>query len=253
VPKAAQPRRDDKIRATYVTGAVAAIRHPLFSQDLLKLVNAHPTVEMYWGRDPGRISPPTRLVPIIHEYDQYLHYLSHQGFDIGLAPLTPSSFNLSKTNTKFRDYSACRIPGIYSDVEVYSGCVEHEKTGLLVRNTPGSWFDAMQRLLTDIELREQIKETAYEYVDRNYRQELVELQWLELIDSLLETRSKTIHAPLSAVERSTRIGLVGELAPPPGFIGIGQQSSPGVQVIADPGRALPFATGWSMHCWLIGR
>jgi glycosyltransferase involved in cell wall biosynthesis len=246
VPRVPLSRRDDKIRITYVTGRGSSDSLiSLFSQDLLKLANAYPNaVEMYWwGEVPAEFvhHPSTRLVPIIHDYDQYMHYLSHQGFEIGLAPLTPSSFNLSKTNTKFRDYGACRIPGIYSDVEVYSSCVDHEQTGILVRNTSGSWFDAMQRLLIDTKLREQIKEAAYEYVDRNYRQELVELQWLDTIDALLETQSRNHYAPPPASECSTRVCLVDEFSPPPGFIGIGVQPAPGVQVVADLAASLPFA------------
>jgi hypothetical protein len=101
----------------------------------------------------------------------------------------------------------------------------------------------MQRLLIDIELREQIKEAAYEYVDHNYRQELVELQWLELINYLLAARHKTLYAPLSAIAPATRVSLVGAYAPPPGFIGVGLQPAPGVQVIADLAQPLPFATG----------
>jgi glycosyltransferase involved in cell wall biosynthesis len=246
VPRVALPRRDDKIRITYVTGRGSSdTLISLFSQDLLKLVDAYPnTVEMYWwGEVPAEFlhHPSSRLVPILHDYDEYLYYLSHEGFDIGLAPLTPTSFNLSKTNTKFRDYGACRIPGIYSDVEVYSCCVEHEKTGLLVRNTPGAWFDTLQRLLIDIELREQIKEAAYEYVDRNYRQELVELQWLEVIDSLLESQHRSNYPPALPADCSVCLSLVGESAPPAGFIGVGTKRAPGVQVIAVPGSCLPFA------------
>jgi glycosyltransferase involved in cell wall biosynthesis len=246
VPRVALPRRDNKIRITYVTGRGSSDSLiSLFSQDLLKLLDAYPdTIEMYWwGEVPPEFAhhPSTRLVPIIHEYDQYLHYLSHEGFDIGLAPLTPTSFNLSKTNTKFRDYGACRIPGIYSDVEVYSCCVEHEKTGLLVRNVPGAWFEAMQRLLIDIELREQIKEAAYKYVDSNYRQELVELQWLELIDALLAARHKSAYAPLPASRPSLCVSLNVETTSPPGFISVSPQAAPGVQVIAAPDQPLPFA------------
>jgi glycosyltransferase involved in cell wall biosynthesis len=248
VPRAALPRRHDKVRITYATGrGNGDTLISLFSQDLLKLMDAYPdAAEMHWwGEVPAgfRHHPSSRLVHIIHNYDQYLHYLSHEGFDIGLAPLTPTPFNRSKTNTKFRDYGACRIPGIYSAVDVYSSCVEHEKTGLLVDNTPGSWFDALKRLLIDADLREEIKEAAFEYVDRNYRQELVERQWLEVIDTLLGLQKRVNHQPPGPLARPMQLSLVEQANLLAGFIGVGMQPGPGVHLIADPGSCLPFATG----------
>lgn len=247
VPRTALPRWDDKIRITYVTGRGGG--DPLISlisRDLFKLLDAYPDkVEMYWWGDvPAEFlhHPSTRLALVLHDYDQFLPYLAQSGFDIGLAPLTPTFFHLSKTNTKFRDYGACRISGIYSDVEVYSCCVEHEKTGLLVPNTPGAWFDAMQRLLLDADLRRRIQEAAYAYVDQHYRQELVEQQWLEVIDSLLDARRRPAYAQAQAAGAALRLSLVSESAPPAGFIGVAGQRASGVQVIADPAGNLPFAS-----------
>lgn len=248
VPRAALPRWDDKIRLTYVTGRGGG--DPLISlisQDLHRLLDAYPDqVEMYWWGDmPAEFlhHPSSRLALVLHDYDQFLPYLARSSFDIGLAPLIPTSFYLSKTNTKFRDYGACRIAGIYSDVEVYSCCVQHEKTGLLVPDAPGAWFEAMQRLLVDVELRRRIQEAAYAYVDHNYRQELVEQQWLEVIDSLLASQHHPAAAQAQAAGAAVRLSLVSEGTSPAGFIGVAGRLAPGVQVIADPAGCLPFASG----------
>lgn len=248
VPSIALPRRDDLIRLTYVTGRGASdALISVFADDLARLLEKYSHLQVYWwGEAPDRFKahPSTQIVGIQRDYDQFLQYLSHEGFDIGLAPLTPSSFNLSKTNTKFRDYGASRIVGIYSDVDVYTACVEHDKTGLLVHNRPGAWFEAMDTLVTDIERRQNIREAAYRYVYDHFRQELVERQWLDLIDEMLEKRRARRTTPgfrPSGPAPAVQIALMSSEPPPPGFIGLGRRRWPGVQVIADPAAPLPLA------------
>jgi len=251
VPKEPLPKKDDKIRITYVTGRGG--EDPLislFSEDLLRLLDSFPgIVEMHWWGDipkPFRKHPASYMHDIIHDYDNYLYQLARAGYDIGLAPLTPTSFNLSKTNTKYRDYGACRIAGIYSTVEVYTSFVQHEQTGVLVDNQPSSWFEAMSRLVTDHELRNHITASAFQFVNDNYRQELVEVQWLELIDSLLKTDHRlhqvVAKLPLPHPSKSVNLSLGCREQPPNGFIGIDRSYNSGVKVIADLNHPLPLAT-----------
>lgn len=186
------PRPDDKIRLTYVTGRGNEDRLiSVFADDLLAILDEYPgQVEMtWWWQVPPqfRHHPGCRLTEIIYDYDLFLHRLARMHFDIGLAPLLPTPFYLSKTNTKFRDYGACRIAGIYSPVEVYTGSVEDGRTGLFAANEPGAWYRAIKRLVEDAELRQSITEAAYTYVYQNYRQELMETAWMELIDEMMAT------------------------------------------------------------------
>lgn len=188
VQSAVPKNKDGKVRITYVTGRGAGDSLiSLFADDLDRMHETYPDrLEVtWWGEVPERFNkyPSSRMVNIIHDYDQFIRTLASEGFDIGLAPLTPTSFNLSKTNTKFRDYGACRIAGVYSDVPVYND-VEHEKTGLLVQNQPGAWFDAMQRLVQDVPLRNRIREQAFRFVEEHYSQHLVEEQWMQLVEEM---------------------------------------------------------------------
>ena len=244
VPTTPPPQKDDKIRITYVTtrgGSDALIT--LFAADLFEICNTFPDlVEMYWwGEIPElfRSHPASRLLDVFHDYDKFLQFLSQEGFSIGLAPLTSSTFNLSKTNTKFRDYGACRLAGIYSDVDVFSTCVIHEKTGLLVNNQPGSWFAAMSRLITDRRLRETIQTEAYHYVYENYRQELVEAEWEELIASLLAERRRKFYPAFTPPTGGRRVSLGCREGLPGGFIEVDRHPCLGASLIADMDRALP--------------
>jgi glycosyltransferase involved in cell wall biosynthesis len=141
----------------------------------------------FWGWKPsGRYSlQGVRYHNLISNYERFLHRFSKAGYDIGLAPLKDDIFHKSKTNNKFREYGACRIAGVYSNVEVYSSCVTDGETGLLVSNESESWYKAILRLIENTDLREKIKLKSQEYVRQHYSQEDFEKVWLNQIHQVL--------------------------------------------------------------------
>ena len=152
--------------------------HKLFLPALQRVLTRYAgRVEVhFWGcRPPGLSALPGRAGvcyhPIIRDYDRFLRCFSRGGFDIGLAPLHNDLFHRSKTNNKFREYAACRIAGIYSNVNVYSDCVREGETGLLVENNEEAWHDALVRLVESAALRSAIQSRGRAYVEEHYRQE----------------------------------------------------------------------------------
>ncbi|MBX9695920.1 MAG: glycosyltransferase, partial [Cyanobacteria bacterium] len=121
-------------------------------------------------------------------YDEFLKQFYSFQFDIGLAPLDDSVFSQCKNNTKFRDYGACGVAGIYSDVPVYSNSVIDGVTGLLVQNSPDGWCNALLRLSLEHDLRERVRTSARQHVSENYRQSLIEKTWLSDLLSVLPPR-----------------------------------------------------------------
>lgn len=78
-------------------------------------------------------------------------YLRSIDFDIGLAPLRGTEFTRSKSPLKAMEYGALGIPVVASDVEPYSGYVQHGVTGFLCR-TAKDWRTALDALM-DPDLR----------------------------------------------------------------------------------------------------
>ncbi len=176
-----------------------------------------PRVEAhFWGpRPPGEL-PAVRHHAVVHDYDCFLRRFSAAGFDIGLAPLVDDVFHRSKTNTKFREYGACGIAGAYSDVEVYSACVRHGETGLLVGNDAEAWHRALRRLVDDADLRERIRRQARTEIEKNYAQgqfEAVLLRQLEELAACARPRQAVeIHSP-HAGPRQPRVARISGLVP----------------------------------------
>lgn len=78
-------------------------------------------------------------------------------------------FHSCKNPFKYLNYGNACVPGIYSNVPIYSDkCVSHGKTGLLVNNTMEEWIDTMENLANDKCLRETIRKNAFDDIMANY-------------------------------------------------------------------------------------
>lgn len=106
------------------------------------------------------------------------------GFDIAIAPLLDDEFNSGKSPLKFMEYSANRMPGVYSDTVVYRGTVEHGKTGYLAKNED-EWFTNLSRLILETETRNTLAQNALETVFKQYNLEDHYMKWVEAYGRLL--------------------------------------------------------------------
>lgn len=88
-------------------------------------------------------------------YPGFVHWLSSQlrGWDIGLAPLLETPFNLCKSSIKAMDYAALGMAVLASDMPVYQGSLADGPAGQLVPNDPRAWYSALNWLIRDGGLR----------------------------------------------------------------------------------------------------
>ena len=195
----------EKIKVVYATSRTVDNQYKLFAKGMTRaLAKFGDDVEFtIWGCSPGDLvgHKGIRVLPLVGDYENFLHRFARSGFDIGLAPMEDTAFYRSKTNTKLRDYGACRVAGIYSDVEVYSSCVENGRTGLLVQNTDDGWFEAISTLVKNSQLRTDIQDNAYKKVYEEYRQQVIEEEWLGQIHEILasDTSYSLANSPLRQV------------------------------------------------------
>lgn len=97
-------------------------------------------------------------------WPSYRDYTSLCQFDVGLAPLLPGRFGAGRSCTKFFDITRCGAVGVYSDVAPYAGFVRHGVDGLLLKNDPDVWVEAILRLVRDAETRSRMALAASERV-----------------------------------------------------------------------------------------
>ncbi len=117
-----------------------------------------PIVSMHFiGTDySGLVGQPCRFTKWFPDVPTYQHNID---FDIGLAPLAPIRFNLSKSPIKALEYAALGIPVIASNYGPYADFVRHGETGFLA-NTAEDWTKYLRELTHDADLRKAMGEAA---------------------------------------------------------------------------------------------
>jgi glycosyltransferase involved in cell wall biosynthesis len=119
-------------------------------------------------------------------FAEYPATLVSLNFDIGIAPLADTRFNRSKSNIKWLEYSAMKVPCVASKVDTYES-ITHGETGYLV--TKDEWYDTLKTLLTDADLRKKIGETASE------------VAWSKFGPSSIESWVNALASPVYNVAR----------------------------------------------------
>ena len=106
-------------------------------------------------------------------FTKYPKLLGSQKWDIGIAPLVDTAFTRSKSHIKWMEYAMFEIPTIASYVYPYFMPIKGRKTitdgknGILARSH--EWFDKLEMLILDKEMRETIGKNAKQYISENWQ------------------------------------------------------------------------------------
>ena len=146
-------------------------------------------------RLPADVPVPTdraSYVKWIPVNDDPRGYYETLDFDIGLAPLTGTEFDKSKSFVKALEYNARGIPVLATDLEPYRGYVKDGVNGFLIRQDH-EWLKRLSELASDDALRarmsEQSKQCARIWTIR------------ARLDPLARCLRETVPARVSSIER----------------------------------------------------
>jgi glycosyltransferase involved in cell wall biosynthesis len=109
-----------------------------------------------------------------------------QKWSIGIAPLIDDTFNRSKSNIKWLEYTMKHIPTVASNVEPYRS-IKHGVTGILC-DTPEQWYVALKELIEDSKLRDRLAENSYKEIKKNWQYDKNAKLWKKAIDSVLKAK-----------------------------------------------------------------
>ncbi|MBZ9740973.1 MULTISPECIES: glycosyltransferase [unclassified Mesorhizobium] len=143
---------------------------------------------------PRGIAPRERVrfFPHTGDYNAYIRFQASRNWAIGLAPLVDHEANRSKTDNKYREYGACRIAGIYSDIPPYRDVVKDSVSGLLVDGAQSSWLQALITLLEHPQRRMNLADSAFDDVKARYDVSRVSEEWARFFKKLDKDRSRDI-------------------------------------------------------------
>lgn len=116
----------------------------------------------------------------------YYRILKAVKIDVGICPIEDNTFNRSKSNLKFLEFSTFGMPCVVSNVENYAKTVEDRKTGLVVDNNTDSWYEALFEMVSNDDLRSSLKKSSYEFVRDNYDMKDNFHKWEDLYTQIME-------------------------------------------------------------------
>ena len=97
----------------------------------------------------------------------YHSYMSHlRNLDIGLAPIAPNLFNMSKSPIKAIEYASWGTPAVLPNYITYKREFTHRENCLMYRNG-GEFEELLSELIEDNMLREKLGTNARDYVLNN--------------------------------------------------------------------------------------
>jgi len=117
-------------------------------------------------------------------FEYYPVTLFRLNFDIGLAPITDSKFNRSKSNIKWLEYSALQIPCVASNVFPYAKSISHGKTGFLATSQT-EWEQCLEELIIDEAKRKSIAQAAFSVAWNKYGP-TTSSAWEKVLDACLQ-------------------------------------------------------------------
>ena len=108
--------------------------------------------------------------------------------DIAVAPLIETGFNQGKSDLKIKEYSALSIPVIASRMTPYKESVQEGYTGFLA-STGKEWFDALELLIKNEELRKRLGKNNHQWYEQNTIDKHIR-EWLQFYYRVVSFKNK---------------------------------------------------------------
>lgn len=137
----------------------------------------------------GSIPKPSELdefgdrvttIPPVRDYESFMSEFAALGWDIGICPLAPTSFNATKSINKWVEYTSVGAAVIASAGTIYDDCCA-EGRGLLA-NTTTEWLAALDLLMNDQNLRFNQVVKAQKHLELEYSVERLRDQVLDVFE-----------------------------------------------------------------------
>lgn len=145
----------------------------IIKKPVLRFLEKYPDTEfcvtsifdIYFRDVPEKLRNQIVYVPWI-DLAEFPKGLQEVNFDVGLAPLADNLFNRGKSNLRWMEFSASRVPLIASPVEPYL-CIRNGVDGVFAKEQD-DWLAGLEMLYLDKEKRGKIARNARETIEREY-------------------------------------------------------------------------------------
>lgn len=190
-----EPKKDGVVRMIYTGCANHGGDMDMVKPVILALLDEFPNLEFIIAQDLGtfkdvkhdRLKVLDRWVSIV----DYPSMVKGWDADIGLAPLRDHNFNRAKSNLRWLEYSALKIPTVASAVRPFNECIKNGSDGFLASDRKG-WYETLKTLINDAVARNAVGLMAYEKVKENFNMDKVAEQYRAVLEEIKRGPNSTL-------------------------------------------------------------
>jgi len=202
---------NEKIRIGWIGGATHGGDLKIVKEVLYDLLVEFKNLEVYIVTCPPPDWPKADRMNLVNKWvaiDNYPQHLKNLSFDIGISPLRDNYFNRAKSNLRYLEYSACRIPTVASNVEPF-------KTNFIgfLADDEMDWFEQLSLLIQDQDLRLNTGFMAYYDVKDKFNLDGIARKYAKLIEGALngsfDNRKSYIESAADSSNRSVECNNTG--------------------------------------------
>lgn len=123
--------------------------------------------------------------------DKYPQKIAEQDFDIGIAPLVDNAFNRGKSNLRWLEYSALRIPTIASNVGHFAETIKNGVDGYLVDDEK-QWEERLIELILDKKKRIEMGKAANARIRKDFNTDIVTKTYHDILRQATTRNSEVL-------------------------------------------------------------
>jgi glycosyltransferase involved in cell wall biosynthesis len=180
-----EPSRAPATKVGYMASADHAHNLAMVVEAVETLLERNPDVHFeLFGSIPVphqllRFGERVSAAPAIGNYEDFLTEFAQRAWDVGICPLAPIDFNLTKADTKWVEYTSVGAAVIASRGTVYDECCAGG-CGILAGSV-NEWLSALDLLVNNVDERVRIVERAQTKLKQQYNTGRLRAQVLDVI------------------------------------------------------------------------
>lgn len=190
-------KQDGRIRIGYTGSGNHGGDLEMIKDVIISILNDFPDVEFICA---GTMSSDMKGKPFVINHDrsyfvdrwtpisQWPAACKGWNIDIGIAPLRDSHFNRAKSNLRWLEYSAIKVPTIASKIVPFES-IKDGKDGILCTNQR-QWYEALKTLIQDEKKRKSLGETAYLRCKKESNMNKVAKTYKSILEAIKGVRQK---------------------------------------------------------------
>jgi SAM-dependent methyltransferase/glycosyltransferase involved in cell wall biosynthesis len=182
-----EPKGEGVVRIGYTGCANHSGDMEIVKPVLLALLEEFPKLEVIIAQDLGCFADVSHpRLKILKRWASIIDYpamVKGWDLDIGIAPLRDNQFNRAKSNLRWLEYSALKIPTVASDVRPFTESIRDKWDGRLCKDK-NEWYATLKLLIEQPAARKGFGDRAYETVKYQYNMDTIAIKYAEILKGL---------------------------------------------------------------------